>query len=80
MEGAERDLASPIDQRLNRELRVHADVALNNAGTLRASSTSSRLDADDLEASVSRAGSREQPVSAVISRSGDLPLRSSHRP
>ena len=42
IEGTERGLGSPTDQRLMRELRVHADVVLNGAGTLRASGTSSR--------------------------------------
>lgn len=72
--GTERGLGSPADQRLMRELRVHADVVLNGAGTLRASGTSSRLDAEELEALRLSRGLARQPVSAVISRSGNLPL------
>ena len=72
--GTERGLGSPADQRLMRELRVHVDVVLNGAGTLRASGTSSRLDAEEHEALRRSRGLSRQPVSAVISRSGNLPL------
>ena len=72
--GTERGLGSPADRRLMQELRVHADVALNGAGTLRASGTSSRLDAEELEAIRLSRGLSQQPIAAVISRSGNLPL------
>jgi riboflavin biosynthesis pyrimidine reductase len=63
-----------VDQRLMRELRVHADIVMNGAGTLRASGTSPRP-ADPLleELRMSR-GKPRIPLGAVVSRSGDLPL------
>ena len=42
IEGTERGLGSTTDQALMRELRVHADVVLNGASTLRASGSSPR--------------------------------------
>ncbi len=74
IEGTERGLGSPADQRLMRELRVNADVVLNGAGTLRASGTSSRIDAEELEALRLERGKSRAPIAAVLSRSGDLPL------
>lgn len=74
VEGTERGLGSPRDQRLMRELRVHADVTLNGAGTLRASGTSSRLGDPALEDIRERRGLARVPVASVLSRSGDLPL------
>src|SRR3954453_12737860 len=50
IEGNERGLGSPVDQSLMRELRVHADVVVNGASTLRASGTSPRLNNAALEA------------------------------
>ena len=76
IEGTERGLGSSTDQRLMRELRVNADVVLNGASTLRASGTSSRLGAEDLETIRLRRGKTRQPIAAVLSRSGDLPLAS----
>ena len=74
IEGNERGLGSPTDQRLLRELRVHADVVLNGSGTLRASGTSARLgDVVLEEIRVSRAKTR-LPVAAVLTASADLPL------
>lgn len=74
IEGNERGLGSPIDQRLMRELRVHADVVLNGAGTLRASGTSSRTGDPALEALRIELGKATSPIAAVLSASGDLPL------
>ncbi len=74
IEGMERGLGSPGDQRLMRELRLHADVVLNGAGTLRASGTSSRLGAEELTALRRARGKSAAPIAAVLSRSGDLPL------
>jgi riboflavin biosynthesis pyrimidine reductase len=74
IEGTERGLGSPIDQRLMRELRVHADVVLNGAGTLRKSGTSSLLASDELVAVRRLRGRPPAPVAAVLSASGDLPL------
>ncbi|MEI7924579.1 MAG: dihydrofolate reductase family protein [Chloroflexota bacterium] len=74
VEGTERGLGSPRDQRLMRELRVHADVTLHGAGTLRASGTSSRLGDPLLEDLRERRGLPRTPIASVLSRSGDLPL------
>jgi riboflavin biosynthesis pyrimidine reductase len=74
VEDTERGLGSPRDQRLMRELRVHADVTLNGAGTLRASGTSSRLGDPALEDLRERRGLPRLPIASVLSRTGDLPL------
>jgi riboflavin biosynthesis pyrimidine reductase len=74
IEGTEQGIGSPIDQRLMRELRVHADVVLNGAGTLRASGTSSRLGDPGLEALRTAEGKAPAPIAAVLSASGNLPL------
>ncbi len=74
VEGTERGLGSPRDQRLMRELRVHADIALNGAGTLRASGTSSRLGDPALEELRVARGKSRTPIATVLSRTGDLPL------
>ncbi len=70
----ERGLGSATDQRLMRELRVHADVVLNGAGTLRASGTSSRLGSRRLTELRRARGKSPAPIAAVLSRSAGLPL------
>jgi len=74
LEGSERGLGSPTDQRLMRELRLHADVVLNGAGTLRVSGTSSRINDIVLREARVRRGKTRTPVAAVLSGSGDFPL------
>jgi 2,5-diamino-6-(ribosylamino)-4(3H)-pyrimidinone 5'-phosphate reductase len=74
IEGTERGLGTPIDQRLMRELRVSADVVLNGASTLRASGTSSRLGDPELVAIRTARGLPEAPIAAVMSGSANLPL------
>lgn len=74
IEGTERGLGSTTDQRLLRELRVHADIVLNGSGTLRASGTSALLNDPALEELRLRRGKPRTPVAAVLSRSGELPL------
>lgn len=74
IEHTERGLGSPTDQMLMRELRVHADVVLNGAATLRASGSSPRLNNPDLEALRRARGKPSLPLGAVLSASGDLPL------
>ena len=74
LEETEQGLGSANDQRLMRELRVHADVVLNGAGTLRKSGTSSRLNSERLTALRLERGKPAAPIAAVLSRSGDLPL------
>lgn len=74
VEETEQGLGSATDQRLMRELRVHADVVLNGAGTLRKSGTSSRVNSKRLTALRRERGKPASPIAAVLSRSGDLPL------
>ena len=73
VEGSERGLGSPTDQRLMRELRVHFDVVLNGAATFRASGTSARLNRPELEQWRVERGMRPSPIAAVLTRSGELP-------
>ena len=72
--GTERGLGSAIDQQLLRELRFHADVVLNGAGTLRASGTSALLNDGALEQLRLDRGKPRTPVAAVLSASGNVPL------
>jgi 5-amino-6-(5-phosphoribosylamino)uracil reductase len=74
VEGTEQGIGSKVDQRLMRELRVSADVVINGASTLRASGTSSRLGDELLERLRMNRGKPRNPVAAVLSASGDLPL------
>ncbi len=74
IEGTEQGLGTRVDQQLMRELRFHADVVMNGAGTLRASGTSSRVGREDLEERREREGRSRHPIAAVLSESGDLPL------
>lgn len=74
IEDTERGLGSPVDQRLMRELRVNADVVLNGAGTLRTSGSSSRLKDDDLTAVRAARGLSPNPIAAVLTGSGEVPL------
>ncbi len=73
VEGTERGLGSPLDQRLMRELRIHFDVVLNGAATFRASGSSARLGDPRLERWRAARGMSASPISAVLTRSGDLP-------
>lgn len=72
--GTEQGIGSPIDQRLMRELRFHADVVVNGASTLRISGASSRIGDEVLQARRIAAGRTPNPIAAVLSASGDLPL------
>ncbi|MGE0598987.1 MAG: RibD family protein [Dehalococcoidia bacterium] len=74
VEGTEQGIGSKVDQRLMRELRVHADIVLNGASTLRASGTSSRLNDPLLEQLRQSRGKPRFPIAATISESGLLPL------
>ncbi|MCY3655243.1 MAG: RibD family protein [Chloroflexi bacterium] len=74
IEGNEAGLGSRTDRRLLHELRLHADVVLAGAGTLRATGASPRLYDDDLEVLRLQRGKSRMPVGAVISASGDVPL------
>lgn len=74
IESNENGLGSDVDQRLMRELRAVADMVLVGAGTLRATGASSRVRDDDLEQLRIDREKTRNPISAVITRSGDLPL------
>ncbi len=74
LDGSEQGIGSKTDQRLMRELRVHADVILNGATTLRVSGTSPRTGDPHLEALRVSRGKPKAAIGAVISRSGDLPF------
>ena len=74
VDGTEQGLGSKDDQRLMRELRVHADVILTGAGTLRATGASPRLGDPLLEQLRIDRGKPRFATSAVMSRSGELPL------
>lgn len=73
VEGTEQGLGSPVDQSLMRQLRLHADAVMNGAGTLRASGTSSRV-SEESQALRRARGKAANPIAAVPSASGDLPL------
>ena len=74
IEGTERGLGSNVDHELMGELRVNADVVLNGASTLRASGTSSRVRDATLERMRTERDRSPNPIAAVLSRSGELPL------
>lgn len=74
IEGTERGLGSPVDQQLMRELRTNADVVLNGANTLRKTGSSSRLKDSRLESLRISRGQPPNPIAAVLSSSGDIPL------
>jgi 2,5-diamino-6-(ribosylamino)-4(3H)-pyrimidinone 5'-phosphate reductase len=74
VEGTERGLGSPTDQRLMRELRAAVDMVLNGASTLRKSGTSSRVSNEALVAKRVADDRSPNPVASVLSASGDLPL------
>ena len=74
IEGNEAGLGSRTDRRLLHELRLHADVVLSGAGTLRATGASPRLHEDDLEVLRRERGKSRTPIGAVITASGDVPL------
>ena len=74
IEGTEQGIGSKTDQRLMRELRVHADIVINGASTLRASGTTSRTGDPALEQLRIQRGKPPAPIAAVLSASGDLPF------
>ena len=74
VEGTEAGIGSKDDQRLMRELRVHADMVLDGASTLRLSGASARLGDEALEDLRVERGKPRLGIAATLSRSGDLPL------
>lgn len=73
-EGNEQGIGTKTDQRLMRELRFHADVVFNGAETMRKSGISPRVGDPHLEAIRVELGKSKSAASAVVTRSGDLPL------
>src|SRR5207245_2799221 len=67
-------IGATADKRLMRELRAEADVVLHGAGTVRADPLSARVPPDLVEQRLARGLSR-QPLGAIVTRSGDLPVR-----
>jgi len=65
-------IGSTADKRLMRELRAEADIVLHGAGTVRADPLSARVPRDLVEQRLAR-GLSEQPLGAIVTRSGDLP-------
>lgn len=74
IEGSERGLGSPADQRLMRALRTNVDAVLNGASTLRKSGSSPQLGDDALVALRTARGLAPVPLGVVLTRSGRLPL------
>ncbi len=73
-EGNEQGIGSKTDQRLMRELRLHADVIFNGAETMRKSGASPRLGDPLLEAIREQRGKPKSGAAAIVTRSGDVPL------
>jgi 2,5-diamino-6-(ribosylamino)-4(3H)-pyrimidinone 5'-phosphate reductase len=71
--GTASGLGSDLDRRLMRELRAEADVVLHGASTVRADPLSARVPPDLVEERVAR-GQTAQPIGAIITASGDLPV------
>jgi riboflavin-specific deaminase-like protein len=67
-------IGSTIDKRLMRELRAEADVVLHGAGTVRADPLSARVPSD-LVAERRARGMSDQPLGAIVTRSGNLPVK-----
>jgi 2,5-diamino-6-(ribosylamino)-4(3H)-pyrimidinone 5'-phosphate reductase len=74
LNGSAVGIGSPADKRLMRELRAEADVVLHGAGTVRADPLSARVPPDLVPQRLA-AGLTEQPLGAIITRSGNLPSR-----
>jgi 2,5-diamino-6-(ribosylamino)-4(3H)-pyrimidinone 5'-phosphate reductase len=74
IEGTPDGLGSEVDFRLMRELRLHADVVLNGAETLRRTGASPRLGFADLDLLRKARGKPASPIAATVSRSGRVPL------
>jgi 2,5-diamino-6-(ribosylamino)-4(3H)-pyrimidinone 5'-phosphate reductase len=72
LNGSAVGIGSPADKHLMRELRAEADVVLHGAGTVRADPLSARVPHDMIAARLA-AGLTEQPLGAIVTRSGNLP-------
>ena len=67
-------IGSSADKGLMRELRAEADVVLHGAGTVRADPLSARVPPHLVQQRLAH-GLSEQPLGAIVTRSGDLPAR-----
>ncbi len=65
-------IGSSADKRLMRELRAEADVVMHGAGTVRADPLSARVPPDMVRQRLA-VGLSEQPLGAIVTRSGRLP-------
>jgi riboflavin-specific deaminase-like protein len=74
LDGSAVGIGSTADKRLMRELRAEADVVLHGAGTVRADPLSARVPPYLVEQRLAR-GLTRQPLGAIVTRSGDLPVR-----
>lgn len=74
VDGSAIGIGSTADKRLMLELRAEADVVLHGAGTVRADPLSARVPPDLVEQRLA-AGLSEQPLGAIVTRSGNLPAR-----
>lgn len=72
LNGSAVGIGSALDKRLLYELRAEADVVLHGAGTVRTDPLSARVPADLVEWRRA-AGLSDQPVGAIVTRSGALP-------
>ena len=73
LNGSAVGIGSVADKHLMRELRAEADVVLHGAGTVRADPLSARVTPEFIPGRVAR-GMSEQPLGAIVTRSGQLPL------
>jgi 2,5-diamino-6-(ribosylamino)-4(3H)-pyrimidinone 5'-phosphate reductase len=72
LNGSAIGIGSPADKRLMRELRAEADVVLHGAGTVRADPLSARVPPDLVPRRLAN-GLTEQPLGAIVTRSGNVP-------
>jgi riboflavin biosynthesis pyrimidine reductase len=73
LNGSAVGIGSALDKRLLYELRAEADVVLHGAGTVRTDPLSARVPADLVEWRRT-AGLSDQPLGAIVTRSGALPM------
>jgi 5-amino-6-(5-phosphoribosylamino)uracil reductase len=74
IEGTEQGIGSAVDQRLMRELRMHADIVLDGSATFRASGASPRLNDPILDRMrIERGKTSRMPIIATLTSSGNLP-------
>src|SRR5690349_12789491 len=71
--GTATGIGSEYDRRLMKELRAQADVVLHGAATVRADPLSARVPTDLVEQRIAR-GMSPQPLGAIVTRSGHLPV------